>query len=76
RGIDFIQVPTTLLAQIDSSKGGKVAIDLPSGKNLAGSFYQPTAVFIDPDLLQTLPLRFLPDGLAEAIKYGCIRDDG
>ena len=50
RGIDFIQVPTSLLAQIDSSVGGKVAIDLPSGKNLAGSFYQPKAVFIDPDL--------------------------
>lgn len=74
RGIDFIQVPTSLLAQIDSSVGGKVAIDLPSGKNLAGSFYQPKAVFIDPDLLKTLPLRFLHDGLAEAIKYGCIRD--
>ena len=59
RGIDFIQVPTSLLAQIDSSVGGKVAIDLPSGKNLAGSFYQPKAVFIDPDLLKTLPLRFL-----------------
>ena len=64
RGIDFIQVPTSLLAQIDSSVGGKVAIDLPSGKNLAGSFYQPKAVFI------------LHDGLAEAIKYGCIRDAG
>ena len=76
RGIDFIQVPTSLLAQIDSSVGGKVAIDLPSGKNLAGSFYQPKAVFIDPDLLKTLPLRFLHDGLAEAIKYGCIRDAG
>ena len=72
----FIQVPTSLLAQIDSSVGGKVAIDLPSGKNLAGSFYQPKAVFIDPDLLKTLPLRFLHDGLAEAIKYGCIRDAG
>ncbi|CAK7001749.1 3-dehydroquinate synthase [uncultured Phascolarctobacterium sp.] len=74
RGIDFIQVPTSLLAQIDSSVGGKVAIDLPAGKNLVGSFYQPKAVFIDPALLQTLPLRFLHDGLAEAIKYGCIRD--
>jgi hypothetical protein len=58
------------------TSGGKVAIDLPSGKNLAGSFYQPKAVFIDPDLLKTLPLRFLHDGLAEAIKYGCIRDAG
>ncbi|MCC8157893.1 MAG: 3-dehydroquinate synthase [Phascolarctobacterium sp.] len=74
RGIDFIQVPTSLLAQIDSSVGGKVAIDLPAGKNLVGSFYQPKAVFIDPELLQSLLLRFLHDGLAEAIKYGCIRD--
>lgn len=74
RGIDFIQVPTSLLAQIDSSVGGKVAVDLPAGKNLVGSFYQPKAVFIDPDLLGTLPLRFLHDGLGEAIKYGCIRD--
>lgn len=74
RGVDFIQVPTSLLAQIDSSVGGKVAIDLTAGKNLVGSFYQPKAVFIDPELLQTLPLRFLHDGLAEAIKYGCIRD--
>lgn len=76
RGIDFIQVPTSLLAQIDSSVGGKVAIDLPAGKNLVGSFYQPKAVFIDPLLLETLPVRFLHDGLAEAIKYGCISDAG
>ena len=73
RGIDFIQVPTSLLAQIDSSVGGKVAIDLPSGKNLVGSFYQPLGVLIDPDLLTSLPKRYLHDGLAEAIKYGCIR---
>lgn len=73
RGIDFIQIPTSLLAQIDSSVGGKVAVDLPSGKNLVGAFYQPKAVFIDPDLLKTLSIRFLHDGLAEAIKYGCIR---
>ncbi|MGL5207504.1 MAG: 3-dehydroquinate synthase [Acidaminococcaceae bacterium] len=73
RGIDFIQVPTSLLAQIDSSVGGKVAIDLPAGKNLVGSFYQPLAVFIDPELLSSLPQRYLHDGLAEAIKYGCIR---
>ena len=76
RGIDFIQVPTSLLAQIDSSVGGKVAIDLPSGKNLVGSFYQPLGVFIDPDLLASLPKRYLHDGLAEAIKYGCIRSAG
>lgn len=74
RGVDFLQVPTSLLAQIDSSVGGKVAIDLPAGKNLVGSFYQPKLVLIDPELLQTLPIRFLHDGLAEAIKYGCIRD--
>ena len=73
RGIDFIQVPTSLLAQIDSSVGGKVAIDLPTGKNLVGSFYQPLGVLIDPDLLTSLPKRYLHDGLAEAIKYGCIR---
>ncbi len=74
RGIAFVQVPTSLLAQIDSSVGGKVAVDLKSGKNLAGAFYQPKAVFIDTELLQSLPLRFLHDGLAEAIKYGCIKD--
>ena len=76
RGVDFIQVPTSLLAQIDSSVGGKVAIDLPAGKNLVGSFYQPLGVFIDPDLLKTLPQRYLHDGLAEAVKYGCIRSVG
>lgn len=73
RGVDFIQIPTSLLAQIDSSVGGKVAVDLPAGKNLVGSFYQPLGVLIDPDLLYTLPVRYLHDGLAEAIKYGCIR---
>ena len=74
RGVAFIQVPTSLLATVDSSVGGKVAVDLPSGKNLVGAFYQPKAVFIDPDLLKTLPVRYLHDGLAEVIKYGCIRD--
>ena len=74
RGVAFIQIPTSLLATVDSSVGGKVAIDLPSGKNLVGAFYQPKAVYIDPDLLQTLPERYLHDGLAEVIKYGCIRD--
>lgn len=74
RGIAFVQIPTSLLAQIDSSVGGKVAVDLQAGKNLAGAFYQPKAVYIDPLLLQTLPVRFLHDGLAEAIKYGCISD--
>lgn len=74
RGLPFIQIPTTIIAQVDSSVGGKVAIDLPSGKNQAGAFYQPKAVFIDPELLQSLPLRFIHDGLGEVIKYGCIRD--
>lgn len=74
RGVPFIQIPTTILAQVDSSVGGKVAVDLPSGKNLAGSFYQPKAVFIDPDMLETLPSRVLHDGLSEAVKYGCIKD--
>lgn len=74
RGIDFFQIPTTILAQIDSSVGGKVAVDLRSGKNLAGAFYQPKGVFIDPDLLSTLPTRYAHDGLAEAVKYGCIGD--
>ncbi len=74
RGVAFVQIPTSLLAQIDSSVGGKVAVDLKAGKNLAGAFYQPKAVFIDTELLATLPTRFLHDGLAEAIKYGCIKD--
>ena len=74
RGIAFVQVPTSLLSQIDSSVGGKVAVDLKAGKNLAGAFYQPKGVFIDTNLLSTLPVRFLRDGLAEAIKYGCIQD--
>ena len=73
RGVPFIQVPTTILAQIDSSVGGKVAVDLPSGKNLAGNFYQPKAVLIDPDLVRTLAPRYVHDGMAEAVKYGCIR---
>lgn len=74
RGIPFIQVPTSLLAQIDSSIGGKVAVDLERGKNLVGSFYHPKAVFIDPECLRTLDKRFLSDGMGEVIKYGCIRD--
>lgn len=74
RGIPFIQIPTSLLAQIDSSVGGKVAVNLPQGKNLVGSFYHPEAVFIDPDLLRSLDKRFLYDGMGEVIKYGCIRD--
>lgn len=74
RGIQYVQVPTSLLAQVDSSIGGKVAVDLPWGKNLVGSFYHPEAVFMDPEFLKTLNKRYLHDGLAEVIKYGCIRD--
>lgn len=75
RGIPFIQIPTSLLAQIDSSIGGKVAVNTSKGKNLVGSFYQPLAVYIDPDLLKSLDDRFLYDGMAEVIKYGAIRDN-
>lgn len=74
RGIPFIQIPTTLLAQIDSSVGGKVAVNLPKGKNLVGSFYQPKAVFIDPNVLATLNRKYFNDGMAEVIKYACILD--
>lgn len=74
RGVDFVQVPTSLLAQVDSSVGGKVAVDLPEGKNLVGSFYQPKLVFIDTDVLRDLPEKFYIDGMAEIIKYGCIKD--
>jgi len=74
RGMDFIHIPTTLLAQIDSSIGGKVAVNLPEGKNLVGSFYQPKGVFIDPNLLCTLDTREFNNGMAEAIKYACIAD--
>ena len=74
RGVNFVQIPTTLLAQVDSSVGGKVAVDLEAGKNLAGAFYQPKMVIIDPDCLKTLPDRVFSDGMAEVIKYGCIRD--
>ena len=74
RGIKFIQVPTSLLAQVDSSVGGKVAVDLARGKNLVGSFYHPVAVFIDPEVLNTLSDEFFTDGMAEVIKYGCIKD--
>lgn len=76
RGIGFIQVPTTLLAMVDSSVGGKTGVDLPEGKNLAGLFHQPEAVFIDPAYLATLPRREWRNGLAEIIKYGAICDRG
>lgn len=74
RGVDFVQIPTTLLAQVDSSVGGKVAIDLEAGKNLAGAFWQPKLVLMDPDTLNTLPDSTFADGMAEVIKYGCILD--
>ena len=74
RGVDFVQIPTSLLAQVDSSVGGKVAVDLPQGKNLVGSFFQPKFVLIDTQVLTTLPDSFYIDGMAEVIKYGCILD--
>ena len=75
RGCPLMQVPTTLLAQVDSSIGGKTGIDLPFGKNLAGAFYQPKAVLIDPSVLSTLSRDRMSEGMAEVIKYGCIRDE-
>ena len=75
RGIKFVQIPTSLLAQVDSSVGGKTAVDIPQGKNLVGAFHQPCLVIIDPDTLSTLPERFVHDGMAEVIKYGCIKDE-
>jgi len=74
RGIPYVQVPTTLLAQVDSAIGGKTALDLFQGKNLVGTFYQPRLVFSDVAILRTLPLRQLEAGLAEIIKYGIIKD--
>lgn len=74
RGISFIQVPTSLLAQVDSSVGGKVGVDLKQGKNLIGSFYHPKRVLIDTDILNTLDEKYFNDGLGEVIKYGCIKD--
>jgi len=75
RGIPFVQVPTTLVAQVDSSIGGKTGVDHPLGKNLIGAFHQPKAVFIDPQTLRTLPRREWVAGLAEVIKYGIIADE-
>lgn len=74
RGVDFIQIPTTLLSQVDSSVGGKTGVNHPLGKNMIGAFYQPKAVLADTDVLQTLPERELAAGLAEVIKYGLIYD--
>lgn len=75
RGIPFVQIPTTFLAAIDSSVGGKTAVDLEAGKNLAGAFYQPKLVLCDTDVLQTLPEVVFADGIAEALKYGVLGDD-
>ena len=74
RGLRFVQIPTTLLAQVDSSVGGKVGINLPGGKNMVGAFWQPRGVLIDVDVLDTLPDREYRAGLAEVVKYGVIQD--
>lgn len=74
RGINYVQLPTTLLSQVDSSVGGKTGVNLAAGKNLVGAFYQPSAVIIDTDTLSTLPHREYLAGLAEVVKYGLIRD--
>lgn len=76
RGINFIQIPTSLLACVDSSVGGKTGIDLKYGKNLAGAFYQPKAVLIDAEVLESLPEEYFADGMAEVIKYAMIRGEG
>jgi 3-dehydroquinate synthase len=74
RGIPWVQVPTTLLAMVDSSVGGKTGVDVPAGKNLVGAFHQPAAVIVDPRFLATLPLRQRRNGLAEVLKHGIIAD--
>jgi 3-dehydroquinate synthase len=74
RGVNFIQIPTTLMAQVDSSVGGKTGVNHPLGKNMIGAFYQPQCVLVDTDTLSTLPDRELASGIAEVTKYGLIRD--
>lgn len=74
RGMDFVQIPTTLLAQVDSSVGGKTGVDIPQGKNLVGAFWQPRLVIVDTSTLETLPPAFFTDGVGEIVKYACIRD--
>lgn len=75
RGIDFVQIPTSLLAQVDSSVGGKTAVDIAGGKNLVGAFYQPRIVICDTDVLNTLTPKFFADGMAEVVKYGMIKSE-
>lgn len=74
RGIDFVQIPTSLLSQVDSSVGGKTGVDIGAGKNLVGAFWQPILVLIDSNTLKTLPQYYFEDGMGEVIKYGCIKD--
>ncbi len=74
RGIDFVQIPTSLLAQVDSSIGGKTGVDIPEGKNLVGAFWQPIRVIADIDALSTLPQEYVTDGMGEVVKSACIRD--
>lgn len=74
RGVPYVQIPTTLLAQVDSAIGGKTAVDLPSAKNMAGTFYQPRIVISDPSVLKSLPRRHIINAMAEIIKYGVIKD--
>lgn len=75
RGVDYVQIPTSLLAMIDSSVGGKTAVNLPQGKNLVGAFHQPVAVMVDPTFLATLPKAEYRNGMGEVIKYACIADE-
>lgn len=75
RGIKYVQIPTSLLAAVDSSVGGKTGVDLPAGKNLAGAFWQPSAVICDTHTFKTLPAHYISDGMAEVVKYGIIADN-